>query len=259
MSRIEFDPDGHHYTLDGRNVPSVTQVIGKTFPKQHFLTPWAAKTAAQYACEHWAELTQCDLDTRLERIKTAHTTMNKAAMQRGTDIHATAQQVVYGKPVTVAAYAAEAEAYARFLDTWDIQPIATESLVASPTLEYAGGADLWATIGRLDGQRAVLDIKSGTGIYPEIALQLSAYRYAELMRYDDGHEATPPDVDAAYCIHIRRLRRNQPDSPVVVDLRPVRAEAEEFRTFCLLLRFADWLKTTPVGKRIDPTAAGAAA
>lgn len=251
MSRISFDADAHRYTVDGVVVPSVTQVLGRTVPKH--LTSWAAGMAARYACTHWAELTQVDVDERRARIARAHSDYSQERMQRGTDIHATAQQVIYGKPVEVAAYIDEAEAYARFLDDYDVQPIATESVVAAPSLSYAGSADLWATIGARDNQRALLDIKTGSGVYDEVSLQLAAYRYAELMRYDDGHEAPPPEVDAAYVVHIRRDKRTD---EVIVDVRPVRADADDFQTFCALLRFSDWLRSKPVGK---PLAQGVAA
>jgi hypothetical protein len=54
-------------------------------------------------------------------------------------------------------------------------PIASEKLVYSSDHGYAGTADL---VGTLNGQLALLDIKTGRGVYPEYKLQLAAYAVA---------------------------------------------------------------------------------
>lgn len=105
---------------------------------------------------------------------------------------------------------------------------ATEVCVYSPTYGYAGTADGFLTI---DGFRAIIDYKStrdprdGKGNpkspYPEVALQLAAYRYAEMAavwrprraeiqrrRYylispEERAQAVPvPEVDGGLVIHL---------------------------------------------------------
>lgn len=262
MARIDFDEDNHRYTVDGVELPSPTTVLSATFPK--YLTGWAANMAADYAITHWGALTQLDADTRRTQIKDTHDRYSKARMQRGTAIHKLCEQIIYGGAVDATEYPEEAEAFARFVDEWDIRPIATETLLAAPTIGYAGAADLWATIGALDNQPALIDIKTGSGIYREYAVQLAAYRFAEFITYDDGREAAPPEVEAAYCVHIERPRPRGyrlpaeaidptwPRTPPRVRLVPVSASTDDFRLFTQLLEFYRWQKSTrPVGRALS--------
>ena len=140
--------------------------------------------------------------------------------------------------------AAAVQALARFMDAWDIEPLGVETLLASTTHGYAGTADLWATVGALDGQRALLDLKTGGGIYREYALQLAGYRWADFLQAEDGTEQPVPEVDACYCIH---LDRKGPDGPQV-RLVPVTVTRDTFATFLSLLDTLRWLKTEPVGE-----------
>lgn len=56
-----------------------------------------------------------------------------------------------------------------------LKPVSSETLVWSDKHHYAGTADC---IAKKDGKLYVLDWKSSKGIYPEMYLQLVAYRYA---------------------------------------------------------------------------------
>lgn len=131
----------------------------------------------------------------------------------------------------------------RFLDEYQPQFMATEVTVYSPTYGYAGTADGFATI---DGARVILDYKTSResfdkrgkpkGPYPEVALQLAAYRYAEMAavwrprrheqfrrRYyllstqERDLAVPPPEVDGGVVVHLSPQRCGV--YPVVCDER----------------------------------------
>jgi hypothetical protein len=222
---------GHGYQLDGEKVDGVTSILD-ALPKQ--LKQWAADSAANYAVEHWAELSEEPLTKRLDRIRFAHRDQLSAAALRGTRIHGYGEQLVHGDPVEIPEeYQGPAEAYARFLDAWDIQPVAVETPLASLKHSYGGTADLWATIGARDGIRALIDLKTGKTVYEATALQAAAYRHADIWQPNGPDSEQPlPDVQAVYVAHIL------PDD---VRMLPVKAGPEEFRQFLYLQQTHRWL------------------
>jgi hypothetical protein len=48
----------------------------------------------------------------------------------------------------------------------------------------------------------LIDYKTGKGVYPDVALQLSSYRYAEFIGAPDGSEIPMPEVEACVVLHI---------------------------------------------------------
>lgn len=240
---------GHSYHLDGRKVVGVTTATGK-LPKDA-LIDWSAKTTAAYAVDHWDELAAMAMSERLSVLTKARFNVSKAAALRGTQIHALGDRVSRGLDVDAGEHQAEVEAYARFLDRWDVTVHATETPCANTTHLYAGTADAWATFGRgeLQGQRVLLDIKTGKGVYDDAALQLAAYRYCDLWQPDGpDSEAAMPSVDAVVVAHVLT------DS---VRLLPVDAGPDQFRQFLYLLQTAHWLdgnkEAPPIGDALlDP-------
>ena len=190
---------GHSYYLDGDKVDGVTTVLN-ALPKQ--LKQWAADISANYAVEHWDELTELSLTKRLDQIRFAHRDALSKAALRGTKIHQYGEDLVHGRPVADPEYLGPAQAYAKFLDTWDIQPVATETPLAHTTYRYGGTADLWGTIGRRDNSRALIDLKTGN-VYESVVLQLAGYRYADLWQPDGPDSEQPlPEVDEVFVAQI---------------------------------------------------------
>ena len=132
--------NSHGYTLDGQKVAGVTTVLG--ILDKPALVNWAAKQSAGYAIEHWNELAQLPMMERAERIEKARFKTNKAAIVRGHRIHEFGDKLAVGEPVEVPdEYRGPAEAYARFLDAWEIDTIATETPVCHTDYRYAGTFD----------------------------------------------------------------------------------------------------------------------
>jgi hypothetical protein len=226
----KYGKTGHGYTLDGEKIDGVTSVLN-ALPKA--LKQWAADCAANYAVEHWAELGEESLTKRLDKIRFAHVDVVGEAALRGTDIHRYGEILVAGGTVDDPQYLGPAQAYARFLDQWKIDLIATETPVVNLAHRYAGRADLWGHIGVRDDARALIDLKSGKNVYESTVLQCAAYRYADLWQPDGPDSETElPDVDLVYVAHIG-----------VDDVRmlPVQAGKAELRAFLYVQQTHHWL------------------
>lgn len=236
----------HGYRIDGEKVLGVTSVVGVL--EKRALIQWAATSAAELAVNEWDALAELPIATRLDRLKSAHRNRTKTAANRGTEIHHHADKLVQGVETQVPdEIRGPVEAYARFLDAWQIESIASETPVASVTHGYAGTADLWCRIGVRDNAVALLDVKSGKGVYDETGLQLSAYRFSELIQPEKGVEIPTPAVDRVYVAHVL------PDD---VRMLPVTADEDVWRTFLYLLQVAkaraDWDEWPLIGASVRP-------
>lgn len=230
---------GHGYTLDGHKVPGVTTVVGKL--AKPALTNWAARKAAEYAVDRWGELTERAVSDRLAEIAGAANRASRVAMDRGTRVHTFGAALASGREVAVPPELVEpVEAYARFLDVWGLEPVAVELPVCHTGHRYGGTLDAIYTCDRLG--TILVDIKTG-GVFPEVALQLAAYRHTDLTLGD--HPMTP--TDGAYVAHVVG------DD---VELIPVATGDTEWRAFLYLLTVYRWTQSaqdeSPVGRAVHP-------
>lgn len=228
---------GHSYTIDKHKVPGVTTVTGN-LPKPA-LIDWAGRVTAEYALDHWEELAAQPPSVRLDTLVKSRRKSSSAAALRGTQIHALGEAVSRGEAVDPGEHQGEVEAYARFLDRWDVEVLATETPCANTTYGYAGTADAWAEFGRgeLAGQRVLLDIKTGKGVYDETALQLTGYARCDLWQPEGPEsECSLPPVDAVVVAWVR--------SDDVV-LLPVSAGDSQWVQFQYLLQTTRWLGAGP--------------
>jgi hypothetical protein len=144
-----------------------------------------------------------------------------------------------------------------WVQVWQPKYEAAEAAVYSPTYGYAGTLD---AIAEIDGQRVLLDYKSSrksvgadgkpSHPYPEVALQLAAYRHADLMatwrarrfsqfrrRYyllspgESSIGAAMPKVDGGIVVHI---------TPDHCDAYPVLCDEAVFRAFCYVIEVFRW-------------------
>lgn len=189
------------YLLDGARVPSVTTVL-QTLAKPA-LVPWAAKLTATLAVDSLDSWQSMSRDDAISFLKNApHRDRSRAAL-RGTDIHRHAEALVNGHaddvPDELIPYV---ESCARFLDSWDIEPLLIETPVFSRTHGYAGEPDLFAVSDRF-GEPWLFDYKTGSGIYAETALQLTAYRCADFYVDEHDDEIPVPDVVGCAAVHLR--------------------------------------------------------
>lgn len=235
---------GHSYFLDECRVVGVTTACGN-LPK-NALVDWAGRVTAEYAVDNWEHLAEMPPSMRLNALTRARYTATSRAALRGTQIHALGERVSNGEEVDAGEHTAEVEAYARFLDRWAVEVIATETPLAHTAYQYAGTADAWVTFGQgpYAGARVLLDIKTGRGVYDSTALQLTAYRNAEIWQPHGPESEEPlPPCDAVAVAHIL---------PDAVELLPVEADERQFRQFRYLLETTRWLDEGPyIGAPLD--------
>jgi hypothetical protein len=183
VKRREYG-SGHAYQRrDGRGwtkLDGVTTLLREGMPKPA-LVEWAAKTVAAAAVERWDELGDLPPDMRVAALSSAHRAQRNVAAAKGSEIHRLAEALSAGVEVDVPdELVSHVNSAVAFMDDWQIQPVATESVVYSLTHNYGGTFDMVATTPWAPGECFLLDWKtSASGIYDETALQLAAYRHAE--------------------------------------------------------------------------------
>lgn len=233
-ARLSVTPKGRVYKLDGAKIPSVTTILN-ALPKQ--LAQWAADAAASEAIENWDELTALPIVKRLERIRYAHRNVVKAAALRGTQIHTYGEKLAAGETVDVPDdHLGPVKAYARFLEAYHVEPVASETPVVNLKYRYGGRPDLWAWIRTRDRPQrhfALIDLKTGGKIYEDVVLQLAGYRSCDLWQPDGPKSEEPaPTPQALYVAHIL------PDD---VRLLPVEIRPEDVMQFLYVRQTWLWL------------------
>lgn len=237
---------GHGYKLDGEKCMGVTTAIDVL--DKPALRNWYANEAAKRAVNEWDRLSELPVSDRLEYIKFGPRDVMQAAALRGTEIHALGDLLARGEsPDVPPEHVGPVEAYARFLDAWDVETIASETPLANTEHRYAGTADLWARVGKRDNAVCLVDVKTGKGVYNEVGLQLAAYRFSDLLQPEKGVEIQTPAVDLVYVAHVL------PDD---VRMVPVNAGPETFRTFLYVLTVARareaWEEWPLIGSAVRP-------
>lgn len=228
---------GHSYTLDGAKITGVTTAIG--ILDKPGLVKWAAESTAGFAVENWQNLADLPLMERYDRMVKARFETNRRAVVRGNRIHEFGDRLAHGETVEVPdEYRSAADNYARFLDAWDMETIATEQSVCNTSYRYGGTFDAIVKAPKLG--TIMVDIKTG-GVWSEVGLQLAAYRFADLMLDDQPMIET----EAAYVAHVL---------PDTVDLVPIRQGDEVTSAFlyCLEL-YESWVKRTSWDFKSEPS------
>lgn len=219
------------------------------------LVNWAVNTTAEFAVDKRTAWSELDRDDALDLIKRARYRKSGAAMARGTNLHKAAESLALGQqPVDVDKVTLPyVEQYGRFLTEHAPEFLMSEAPVYAPTYGYAGTCDGVCII---DGQRVVFDLKTtdrgpdsdkSRPPYPEVALQLTAYRRAELVgvlseqryasgkRYylfnpDETHEPMP-ETDGAVCVVV---------SPLDYQIVPVRTDDVVWKAWRHVMEAARW-------------------
>lgn len=243
---------------------------------------WAAKETAKAAVHKrstWLSIEESSGSLEaIDWLAKARFTPPKGerkSSELGSDVHAAAEEYALTgvKPSVARDVQPFLDRFDEWLSEWQPRYLATEASVFSPRYGYAGTLDAILEVD--DPQtgesiRLIIDYKTsregfdGRGRpktpFPEVALQLAAYRYAELAavarvrRWEERRRryyllndwekenAVPvPEVKGAGCIHI---------TPDHCDLFPVRADLEVFDSFLAVMdaaRFVLQLGNTVIG------------
>lgn len=245
-TRRQNHGNGHSYYLDGAKAPGVTTIIGDGMPKPALIN-WAAGAVADFVADRIhvapdgtvdasrlvAEVRQLAVENRKSMTEWSPTLAGyllkglpnrnrDAAANKGTKVHKLAEQLIAGEEVLVPdELKGHVDSYVDFLEQMDPDPVAVEGVGISRRHRYMGTFDLLAEIDGLG--LALLDIKtSRSGIFPETALQIAAYRYCETYLDEDGLEQPMPDVEFTGAVWVRADGW---------DLHPVRADEAAHRQF----------------------------
>jgi hypothetical protein len=202
-----------HYYVDGnkQRVPGVTTILSQGLPKAALIN-WAGKATAEYAVDHWNELTALEYSKRLKKLEGARYAERDSAANRGTEVHTRGEQLAQGEEIDVPDdIAGHVESYIQFLDEFRPSVILLEATVFSLRHGYAGTLDAVFQFDRpmpphFPQEKPIIlcDLKTNkSGIFGETALQLAGYRYADHYLDQDGAEQPMVEVDGCAAIHVR--------------------------------------------------------
>jgi len=212
---------GHSYVMDGDKADGITGILRNGIPKPQFIKSAVDKTAG-YTLDYWDELAELPPSERLKRMLRAQWDYLKSAGERGTDVHTIAHKLATGEEVDVPdTLTGHVDAYLEFTRDWEPLELLTETVVGNRQHRYMGTLDTVAKLA--DGKTWLLDWKTAaSGIWPESALQLAAYRHAEFYLDAQANEQPMPDVDRTGCVWLRA------DG---YDLIPVKSGPDVLRVF----------------------------
>jgi hypothetical protein len=261
---------------------SVTTIIGAL--DKPALVYWAATETAKAAVEDLEQvqaLAKKNPDDAVEWLSKARFRTGKnvrTAAELGTAVHEACEQ--YALTGIKPDVDDEVQPFLNQFDQWaqTFQPSyqATEVAVYSPTYGYAGTCDAFLT---LDGVPLICDYKTTrksvdgkgkpTTPYPEVALQLAAYRYADLAavwrprrmehyrrRYyllspaEQAAAVPVPEVEGGVCIHI---------TPGHCEAYPIVCDEDVFERYLHVTEAARWqfeLSKTVIGEPLQPPVGG---
>lgn len=188
VTRSRFTADGV-VTDPPLRLMSVTTCIKRVGLAQDRLINWAKRYTAERAVEMAEEILSLKQkgmsDVAVDGLKRQPDRKRDLAAEVGTAVHKVIER--FGQAASADEVALVVEAtpddlrpYLRqFLDFVEVvgpRFLHQECGVWSVRWAYAGQLD---AILEVDGVRGVMDIKTGSGVYPEAALQIAAYRHAE--------------------------------------------------------------------------------
>jgi len=172
-----FDEKQHLHLLDGKPLTGVTTVLSVI--AKPALIQWSANEAIKFIKEKWGDngLTADQLFEVLDEAKYAHRRKKEDAGAKGTEVHAEIEKYINHCISTgdLTGNWDKSKQTAKFAE-WAIENnvkfLAAEKHLYSRTMWTGGICDF---ICEIDGKRYVGDVKTSSGIYPEMFIQASAY------------------------------------------------------------------------------------
>lgn len=260
----------------GERYWSVTTIL-RALPKDA-LKFWAAKTVAEFAVDRSSTWLTMARDEAVQWLKQEPLRYTNQRADIGSTIHEVAEAYVLQRPIRAAGLNdEERKALGHFIgwvELLGVKFVATEFQVFNRTQKYAGTGDAIVEIpyARLlaavhgnparvpwtprEGREVVTilvdyksggDVDEGKGVYPENALQLTAYANAEFMGLANGAEVPLPELDG--CAVLQVQAKGWRFVPVDA-LRP-----EVFRSFLYVREVFRWLEVLSkevLGQAIEP-------
>lgn len=207
-----YRTEDHRYYMNGKGpVPSVTTIL-KVMDKPA-VVQWAKRTVAEIATRRVEELMARIVDQGAEEairwLASLPDYQRDQAGKLGTSIHLLADMAARYPENAVAAFEMSEqekpylEAFRTFLGHLrgsGGEIVSSEKMVWS-SAGYAGTYDLLL---RWQGELWLVDIKTSKGYYPEYALQLVAYGYADGIILEGNPDLYPmPSIQRYGVLHLR--------------------------------------------------------
>jgi hypothetical protein len=182
---LGFDEGKHIYTVDGITRPSVTGII-KVIDKSGPLMGWVAKLCSEEVAaglKAGSPLDELEIKDLCERVKKAYRRASEKAGDIGTMAHEWFE--AFGKHQLGMGYKPHypvnprlrncVDAFLGWVKEDEVRFVECEPKIYSRLYGYAGTMDLDAFV---KDKRGTWDYKSSSAIYPEMRLQLAAYKQA---------------------------------------------------------------------------------
>jgi hypothetical protein len=210
MTRLMFSAAAHRYWLLDRTgnkkqqIPSVTTLLNQL--AKPALVRWAARVAGEFAGDHWDDLAAKPISERVRLIGSAPEEARNKSAATGTQIHMWAEALLKGEPVEIPPE--HMDTVTGFASWWErskFTSLATERQVWTEGddldgCSFAGTFDLLAE--HPEHGHALLDHKTGSGVYGDFGIQLAAYSDARWHVIAD-EDIPAPRIDTLGIIHIR--------------------------------------------------------
>ncbi len=238
-------PEGSRYYKDPGSdelLASVTTVIGAT-TSMPWLTPWAAKLAAEAAVGHYdlvgRLIAESGPEAAVEFVKGEAKRRREKASETGIWLHDVVEAIALDislpeLPDDVLPFA---EAFFEWCVEWSPRFLMSEATVAAPARGHAGTADLLVELPAFEGTPYegswLLDAKSGANLSAWMPVQLEAYRRSTEVWLPRGQKVAMPSVDHVWVLHVR---------PGGCKLICVDAQAGDsaYHAFLRMLELLDW-------------------
>lgn len=178
-----------YYKKDGKELPSVTTITGQL--DKPALVGWAANSACNYVMQEIEKLSYPDspvspslqivriddLRAVVDSARSNYRSVSKDAMDIGSRAHDAVDQYLKTGREPFKPEERVLSAFLSFLewkDSVQFVSLETEKTVYGPN--YAGTCDM---ICMLNGKKYLIDLKTSSGIYPEMRYQVAAYRQTD--------------------------------------------------------------------------------
>lgn len=179
---ITFYPKSHRYKKDKKYIPSPSAILG-IIDKSRQLIHWAVNLDIDFLqnkLEKFGEITEQDL----EEARNKHNEKRDAEASLGSEVHKFAEEYALWKLGKGEEPKIETEdertlngiyAFLNWLSQNNVEFIEAERVVYSKKYNYVGTADAIAIV---NGQKVLIDYKTGKGVYNSAYYQTMAYKMA---------------------------------------------------------------------------------
>ena len=235
------DPDSglRFYTWQGKEYPSVTS-IRNLAGMPHKLANWRTNQVIEKAMTEYPTLgtmlTTSTPEVTASWLRRAMNERRDKAADLGKRVHDAAEKrmPLAKAPADLSPFLLH---YYEWMEKSKVEILLAERQVWSPSVGYAGTFDM---IGRFPGGDWLIDLKTGSGTYPEHAMQLEAYARADFVGEDDIEDAAATailrGITGRAILHL---------TPTGWSFSVVPASQETWFAFRGLLQFANWAHVHP--------------